>query len=401
MNDLINKLKGIMGVDIDMDGRNGGKAAIAPTMCHDAAHPLLPLSLYHLLPANQNCPDPLPQRGLARMPQQSKPAFPLQPTHVLPEAAGNDKGPAALTPTSPSCPNGAASEETSTKSSLEALWEALASGNSPQLLATASPLLPPERRHPLLSMIQFELQLLLEEFPAGTPPKALCQALAYLLYSKHGWQVKFCGQARGSPPSSCVPATWLDEVLAVTTPDGVSILVDVHFRDKFLMRCPTGVDEQQFANFLRLLPEVYIGLVDQLLLDVKWCTSALERIRQGTLPPWCCSRTLRTLYKMCLECDPTPASDCLCAIEARLSPIGPTFRGGAYNSPRDSVCCLDNAQLDSLAVVLSRSFALGGCIPYSPSRELPLEFEKEEPSVEDLSGVPPPGGISCLLTGSR
>eukprot|EP00667_Euglena_gracilis_P006541 EG_transcript_6603 len=301
----------------------------------------------------------------------------------------------------PSCPeaptSGAVSEEGSSRSSPESSWETsavtAASGDRPP--PAASPLCPPRRVHPVVARLQRDVQVLVQEFPAGTPPRALCQALAYLVYSQHGWQVKFCCKSKRMPQRLCAPSSWLDEVVVATTPEGVSCVVDISFRNKFFVRCPTEFDQQQFSKFLARLPEVYIGLVDQLLQDVAACTAALEKVRQDTLPPWCSRGTLRALYKSCVECDPTTASECLCAIEARLAAA--TVDGGAEEAALPA-CCLDAAQLDRLAAALARCASPGAPPPFSPSGLPALQFEKEEPGAEAAASLCEPGGISRLFS---
>eukprot|EP00667_Euglena_gracilis_P002004 EG_transcript_2006 len=244
-----------------------------------------------------------------------------------------------------------------------------------------------------MARIREELQLVLDAFPPETPSSVVCHALGYILQTKWKWNVKFCCQVKDSKLPSAMPVAWLQDVMVVMPADRTHVLVDMQFREKFVLRCPGALGKKYMSHVLPSIPSVFIGPLSHLFREVDNLTVAIEKVFQSeaqTLPPWRSRRIFQLMYKHCVECDATESSEGLRRVGALLNEelvldeAGCTGFGVEY--------------LDNLRWALTRSqcTAAGELSPDATASEpIAYNFDKEEtPSVSCDSDC---SGLSFLL----
>eukprot|EP00667_Euglena_gracilis_P009463 EG_transcript_9609 len=245
-----------------------------------------------------------------------------------------------------------------------------------------------------MARIREELQLVLDTFPPETPSSVVCHALGYILQTKWKWNVKFCCQAKDYKMPNAMPVAWLQDVMVVMPADRTHVLVDVQFREKFIVRCSSALGKKYTSHVLPSIPSVFIGPLSHLFREVDNLTVAIEKVFQSeaqTLPPWRSRRIFQLMYKHCVECDATESSDSLRQMGSLLSEELQVDEGGCPGFGVEHLDYLRRALEHSQRTAAGELHAVDA----AASEPIAYDFEKEEsPSVSCDSDC---SGLSFLL----
>lgn len=252
-----------------------------------------------------------------------------------------------------------------------------------------------------LTKIEEELQVVMATFPVGTPSSVLCHALGYILQTKWNWQVKFCCQSKDARLPHTMPLSWVEDVMVVMPAERMHCIIDLNFRDKFVVRCPGSLGEKYLSDVVEYIPEVYIGSLNQLFTIIGTWTAAIEHVFRDsslTLPPWRTRRSFQQLYKFCLECDATESSSCLRHIGSQLS-LREDVCMGCEEDSGCSAYWVNSQYVEYIREALKASQCAGAVVfnlsDLCKSEPIDYDFEKEESPVVSLGTDQ--SGLSYLL----
>ena len=172
-----------------------------------------------------------------------------------------------------------------------------------------------------IAQIQKALLIVNQNIPPKTSTSRVRNMLAYILHAKWQWSVKFC--LRSSPQQSATFKPWLEDVLVVCPSKEVQFIVDLDFRSKFMVRNASYCSET-----LRTIPGVFMGSLQQLLIDLDTWTAPFADVFAGKHhPPWRSKSLFTNMYEACAKCDATPSYVCLRNINLQLAQGGQAVNG--------------------------------------------------------------------------
>ena len=236
-----------------------------------------------------------------------------------------------------------------------------------------------------ITQIQAIVRSLTQALPSDTPSSIIRNMLAYIIYTKLHWWVKFCTQLASGRLPSPILSPWFEDILVVSPSQGIQCIVDLDFRSKFM------VQSSQYSEILSSIPSVYVGSLSQLAKDVeKWTAPFTELFarKQLTLPPWRRRGIFMKTYEACVDCDATSSHVCLQNINTQLVQAG------------EGVGPLEDQHISCLLTLLGGSEMAYNRQPYfAEDDRADSYFEKEQEAGSMLDPVH--SGLSELLEGMQ